>query len=69
MDNDRVHRLDGGTGGTGLLGLGERLAGLGGSIATQYPGGGHFRLEARLPGCRPVRASAAPVSARKGRAR
>src|ERR1035438_1752103 len=26
MDNDRVHTLDAGSGGSGLLGLGERLA-------------------------------------------
>jgi len=49
MDNDRVHSPDTGAGGTGLLGLGERLASLGGIITAQYPGSGHFRLEARLP--------------------
>ena len=49
MDNDRVHMLDAGSGGSGLLGLGERLAGLGGSITTGHPRNGHFRLEASLP--------------------
>ena len=51
MDNDRVHMLDAGSGGSGLLGLGERLAGLGGSITTGRPRNGHFRLEASLPAC------------------
>jgi two-component system, NarL family, sensor histidine kinase DesK len=51
MDNDRVHMLDAGSGGSGLLGLGERLAGLGGSITTGHPRNGHFRLEASLPAC------------------
>jgi two-component system, NarL family, sensor histidine kinase DesK len=50
MDNDRVHTLAG-SGGSGLLGLGERLAGLGGSITTGHPRNGHFRLEASLPAC------------------
>jgi two-component system sensor histidine kinase DesK len=49
MDNDRVHALDAGPGGSGLAGLGERLAGLGGSITTGQPRSGHFRLEASLP--------------------
>jgi two-component system sensor histidine kinase DesK len=49
MDNDRVRSLDAGAGGTGLRGLSERLAGLGGSITTQHPRSGHFRLEASLP--------------------
>ena len=49
MDNDRVHCLDAGAGGTGLRGLSERLAGLGGSITAQHPRSGHFRLEASLP--------------------
>src|ERR1035437_6542077 len=35
MDNDRVHTPDAGSGGSGLAGLGERLAGLGGSITTR----------------------------------
>ena len=51
MDNDRVHTPDAGSGGSGLAGLGERLAGLGGSITTGHPRNGHFRLEARLPAC------------------
>ncbi len=51
MDNDRVHALDAGSAGSGLLGLGERLAGLGGSITTGHPRNGHFRLEASLPAC------------------
>jgi two-component system, NarL family, sensor histidine kinase DesK len=49
MDNDRVRTADAATGGTGLLGLGERLAGLGGTITTRYPRSGHFRLEATVP--------------------
>jgi two-component system sensor histidine kinase DesK len=49
MDNDRVRTVDAAAGGTGLLGLGERLAGLGGTITTRYPRGGHFQLEATLP--------------------
>jgi two-component system sensor histidine kinase DesK len=49
MDNDRVHAVDAGAGGTGLRGLSERLAGLGGSITIQHPRSGHFRLEASLP--------------------
>jgi two-component system, NarL family, sensor histidine kinase DesK len=49
MDNDRVHTVSAAAGGTGLLGLGERLAGLGGTITTRYPRSGHFRLEATLP--------------------
>ena len=49
MDNDRVHTLDAKSGGNGLAGLGERLAGLGGSITTGHPRNGHFRLEASLP--------------------
>jgi two-component system, NarL family, sensor histidine kinase DesK len=49
MDNDRVRTMDAAAGGTGLLGLGERLAGLGGTITTRYPRSGRFRLEATLP--------------------
>jgi two-component system sensor histidine kinase DesK len=49
MDNDRVQSPGTGAGGTGLRGLSERLAGLGGSITTQHPRSGHFRLEASLP--------------------
>jgi two-component system sensor histidine kinase DesK len=56
MDNDRVHTLDAGAEGHGLLGLGERLARLGGSITTGHPRSGHFRLEASLP----ARSAAAP---------
>jgi two-component system sensor histidine kinase DesK len=49
MDNDRVRTADDAAGGTGLLGLSERLARLGGSITAQRPRSGHFRLEATLP--------------------
>jgi two-component system sensor histidine kinase DesK len=49
MDNDRVRTADATAGGTGLLGLSERLARLGGSITAQRPRSGHFRLEATLP--------------------
>jgi two-component system, NarL family, sensor histidine kinase DesK len=51
MDNDRVRTLDAGAGGNGLLGLGERLARLGGSITSEHHRGGHFRLAATLPAC------------------
>jgi two-component system sensor histidine kinase DesK len=51
MDNDRVHTPAAGSAGSGLAGLGERLAGLGGSITTGHPRNGHFRLEASLPAC------------------
>jgi two-component system, NarL family, sensor histidine kinase DesK len=63
MDNDRVHTQDAGSGGSGLAGLGERLAGLGGSITTGHPRNGHFRLEASLPAC-----GAAPVPPGPGQA-
>jgi two-component system sensor histidine kinase DesK len=49
MDNDRVRTAGDAAGGTGLLGLSERLARLGGSITAQRPRSGHFRLEATLP--------------------
>ena len=49
MDNDRVRAAGAAAGGTGLLGLGERLAGLGGTITTRYPSSGRFRLEATVP--------------------
>ena len=49
MDNDRVRTMGDAAGGTGLLGLSERLARLGGSITAQRPRSGHFRLEATLP--------------------
>jgi two-component system, NarL family, sensor histidine kinase DesK len=49
MDNDRVRTVGAAAGGTGLLGLSERLAGLGGTITTRYPRSGHFQLEATLP--------------------
>jgi two-component system, NarL family, sensor histidine kinase DesK len=48
MDNDRVRTVDAAAGGTGLLGLSERLARLGGSIIAQRLRSGHFRLEATL---------------------
>jgi two-component system sensor histidine kinase DesK len=53
MDNDRARDAAPGAGGTGLLGLGERLAGLGGSISVRHPGTGRFRLEATLPAAGP----------------
>ena len=49
IDNDGVHCLEAGAAGHGLVGLGERLAGLGGTITAQRPRSGHFRLEATLP--------------------
>jgi hypothetical protein len=66
MDNDRVHALDAGAGGTGLAGLGERLAGLGGSITTRRPRHGHFRLEGSLPAC--VTPAAPPGPGQRGTA-
>ena len=51
MDNDRVRAAGAATDGTGLLGLRERLAGLGGTITTRYPSSGRFRLEATVPAC------------------
>jgi two-component system sensor histidine kinase DesK len=59
MDNDRVRAADLGARGTGLLGLSERLAGLGGGITVRHPGSGHFRLEATLP----ASGAGAPVTA------
>jgi two-component system sensor histidine kinase DesK len=64
MDNDRVHTLDAGSGGSGLAGLGERLAGLGGIITTGYLRNGHFRLEASLPAC--AAASVSPGPGQRG---
>ena len=64
MDNDRVHTPDTGSGGTGLAGLGERLAGLGGSITTGHPRNGHFRLEASLPARGAAAAPPGPGQAR-----
>jgi two-component system sensor histidine kinase DesK len=51
MENDgiRTHGSLPTTAGTGLLGLGERLAGLGGSVSSQVRTGGWFVVEARLP--------------------
>ncbi len=63
MDNDRVHTPDTGSAGSGLAGLGERLAGLGGSITTGQPRTGHFRLEARLPACGAAAAPPGPAQA------
>ncbi len=66
MDNDRVHTPDTGSGGSGLAGLGERLAGLGGSITTGHPRNGHFRLEASLPACGAAPAPPGPAQAGTG---
>jgi two-component system, NarL family, sensor histidine kinase DesK len=60
MDNDRVRTPEAGAPGNGLLGLGERLAGLGGTVTASYPRSGHFRLEATLPLSRPVLADTVP---------
>jgi two-component system sensor histidine kinase DesK len=65
MDNDRVRTMDAAAGGTGLLGLSERLARLGGSITAQRPRSGHFRLEATLPASRPGPDPPALTSARQ----
>jgi two-component system sensor histidine kinase DesK len=54
MDNDRAHPPAAGADGSGLAGLGERLAGQGGSITAEYPRSGHFRLEATLPAGRAI---------------
>ena len=66
MDNDRVHTPDAGSGGSGLAGLGERLAGLGGSITTGHPRNGHFRLEASLPAGGAAPAPPGPAQAGTG---
>jgi two-component system, NarL family, sensor histidine kinase DesK len=49
MDNDRVRTVDAAAGGTGLMGLSERLTRLGGTVTARSPRSGHFRLEATLP--------------------
>ena len=66
MDNDRVHTPAAGSAGSGLAGLGERLAGLGGSITTGHPRNGHFRLEASLPACGAAPAPPGPAQAGTG---
>ena len=66
MDNDRVHTPDAGSGGSGLAGLGERLAGLGGSITTGHPRNGHFRLQASLPAGGAAPAPPGPAQAGTG---
>ncbi|MFI2783092.1 sensor histidine kinase [Streptomyces sp. ALB3] len=48
MENDGAAGTPPG-GGTGLTGLKERLAGLGGTLTTAQEPGGHFRLTARVP--------------------
>jgi len=45
--------MAGGGDGTGLVGLRERLAGLGGDLAAEAAPGGRFLLLARLPPSRP----------------
>jgi two-component system, NarL family, sensor histidine kinase DesK len=54
MDNDRVRSADADGTGTGLLGLAERVAAVGGAITACQPRSGHFRLEATLPTSGPV---------------
>jgi two-component system, NarL family, sensor histidine kinase DesK len=53
MENDGVRRpgagSSSGSGGSGLAGLGERLAGLGGTLTVEERRGGRFVLQARLP--------------------
>jgi two-component system, NarL family, sensor histidine kinase DesK len=66
MDNDGVRPVDTGARGNGLLGLGERLAGLGGTVTARYPGSGHFRLEATLPASGTAAAPPAPGQAGTG---
>ena len=66
MDNDRVHTPAAGSAGSGLAGLGERLAGLGGSITTGHPRNGHFRLEASLPARGAAPAPPGPAQAGTG---
>ena len=64
MENDRARTTGAAAGasvgGSGLRGLGERLSSLGGTITTQQPRGGHFRLEASLPACAGAAALPAP---------
>jgi len=68
MENDRARTTgadaDASAGGSGLRGLGERLSSLGGTITTQHPRGGHFRLEASLPAC--AGAAALPATREHG---
>ncbi|MEU0402174.1 two-component sensor histidine kinase, partial [Streptomyces sp. NPDC006197] len=55
----------GGTGGTGLVGLDERVRLAGGSLAHRVTGDGGFVLEAVLPRSAPAPLPAAPRSARE----
>jgi two-component system, NarL family, sensor histidine kinase DesK len=66
IDNDGVRPADGGARGTGLLGLGERLAVLGGTITARCPRSGHFRLEATLPASGSAAAPPPPGQASTG---
>jgi two-component system, NarL family, sensor histidine kinase DesK len=66
IENDGIRRPGPGTGtgtstGTGLVGLRERLTGLGGELTAEATAGGRFLLQARLPLTR--QASAAPTPA------
>jgi len=66
MDNDGVRPAGGGAHGSGLLGLAERLARVGGTITARSPRSGHFRLEATLPASGTVAAPPAPGQAGTG---
>lgn len=66
MDNDGVRPAGGGAHGSGLLGLAERLARVGGTITARSPRSGHFRLEATLPASGAVAAPPSPGQAGTG---
>jgi two-component system, NarL family, sensor histidine kinase DesK len=66
IDNDGVRPVDGGAPGSGLRGLGERLAVLGGTITARCPRSGQFRLEATLPASGTAAAPPAPGQASTG---
>ncbi|MEU6623492.1 histidine kinase [Streptomyces litmocidini] len=64
-DFTRPAPAPGGTGGTGLVGLDERVRLVGGSLAHRVTGDGGFVLEAVLPRNAPAPLPAAPRSARE----
>jgi two-component system, NarL family, sensor histidine kinase DesK len=71
IENDGVRAAGTATGrGTGLTGLRERLAGLGGEFTADELPGGRFLVQARLPRTQPApraRASTSPAAAEPAR--
>ena len=62
IENDGIRRPGSGAGsGTGLVGLRERLAGLGGDLTAEALPGGRFLLQARLPLTRQAPAAPSPA--------